>query len=56
MKTDQERFSAAYDYWISAGAHPAAAREFAWDQLDFEDRQNEPEPLGPNDSLPLHSY
>lgn len=56
MKTDQERFSAAYDFWIADGAHPAAARELAWDQLDFEDHQNEPETLGPIDSLPLHSY
>ena len=56
MKTHQERFSAAYDYWIADGAFPAAARDLAHDQIDFEDKQNEPETLGANDSLPLHYY
>ena len=56
MKTYQERFAAAYDYWISQDAPPSAARDLAHDQLDFEDQQNEPETLGSNDSLPLHSY
>ena len=56
MKTYQERFTAAYDYWISQDAPPSAARDLAHDQLDFEDQQNEHETLGSNDSLPLHSY
>jgi hypothetical protein len=57
MKTYQERFSAAYDYWIAKGASPSAARDLAHDQIDFEDEQNEPcRPGGANDSLPLHSY
>jgi len=56
MKTYQERFAAAYDYWIAQDAPPSAARDLAHDQLDFEDQQNEPETLGSNDSLPLHSY
>ena len=56
METYQERFAAAYDYWIAQDAPPSAARDLAHDQLDFEDQQNEPETLGPNDSLPLHSY
>lgn len=56
MKTYQERFAFIYDYWIAKDVSPAAARDLAHDQLDFEDNQDEPEILGANDSVQLHSY
>jgi hypothetical protein len=59
MKTYQERFAAAYDYWIAQDAPPSAARDLARDQIDFEDEQAVGERnswKGSNDSLPLHSY
>jgi len=56
-KTYQERFAAAYDYWIAQDAPPSAARDLAHDQIDFEDEQSKSSrPCGTNDSLPLHSY
>jgi hypothetical protein len=55
--TYQERFSAAYDYWIAQDAPPSAARDLAHEQLDFEEQQDEPSrPYGSDDSLPLNSY
>jgi hypothetical protein len=51
MKTYQERFTAAYNYWIAKDAPPSAARDLAHEQIDFEDRMNEPESKGSNDSL-----
>jgi hypothetical protein len=51
MKTYQERFAAAYNYWIAKDAPPSAARDLAHEQIDFEDRMDEPEWKGSNDSL-----
>jgi hypothetical protein len=57
MKTYQERFSAAYDYWISQDAPPSAARDLAHDQIDFEDEQDQLfRPYGADDSLPILPY
>jgi hypothetical protein len=50
-KEDSIRFSAAYAYWVKQGETTSTARQSAMDQIDFEDRMNEPEWKGSNDSL-----
>jgi hypothetical protein len=50
-KEDSIRFAAAYSYWLKEGETPSIARQSAMDQIDFEDRMDEPEWKGSNDSL-----
>jgi len=47
--TYQQRFSKAYDYWISKDAPPSAARDLAHQQIDFEDSIEEEPWKGSND-------
>ena len=51
MKKYQERFTAAYNYWIAKDEPPSAARDLAREQIEFEDRMDGLEWKGSNDSL-----